>query len=108
MIRELLAHNDFVRVLYALERRPMRFVLLQDELKLHPPQVARALKFLCRAKLIAPKLADTATGIPLFVYALTDRGAAFQEAFFAFVLALNRRRTRLGADTLVDLRKWWA
>lgn len=107
MIRELLAHNDYVRVLNALERRPMRFGHLQNELKLHPPQVTRALKFLCRAKLIAPKIADTATGLPLTVYSLTDRGEAFKEAFFAFVLALNRRRTRLGAETLIDLRKWW-
>jgi predicted ArsR family transcriptional regulator len=108
MIRELLAHNDYVRVLNALERRPMRFGHLQNELKLHPPQVARALKFLSRAKLVAYRLADTAAGRPLFVYVLTDRGEAFQEAFRAFVLALNRRRTRLGADALVDMRKWWA
>ena len=52
MIRELLAHNDYVRMLNALERQPMRFGRLQDELKLHLPQVTRALKF----------LADTATG----------------------------------------------
>ena len=75
MIRELLAHNDYVRVLNALERRPMRFGRLQDELKLHPPQVTRALKFLCETKLVASELADTATGLPLSVYALTDRGA---------------------------------
>lgn len=107
MIRKLLAHNDYVRVLNALEGRPMRFGRLQDELELHPPQVARALKFLCETKLVATELADTATGLPLFVYALTDRGEAFQEAFRAFVMALNRRRTRLGPDALVDLRKWW-
>ena len=107
MIRELLAHNDYVRMLNALERQPMRFGRLQDELKLHPPQVTRALKFLCETKLVASELADTATGLPLFVYVLTDRGAAFQEAFRTFVLALNRRRTRLGSDALVDVRKWW-
>ena len=65
MIRELLAHNDYVRVLNALERRPMRFGRLQDELELHPPQVNRALKFLCETKLVASEFADTATGLPL-------------------------------------------
>lgn len=107
MIRELLAHTDYIRVLNALEREPMRFGRLQKELELHPPQLNRALKFLCGAKLIAPSLADTATGLPLFVYVLTDRGTAIKEAFTAFVLALNRRRSRLGADALIDLRKWW-
>ena len=48
MIRELLAHKDYVRVLNALE--------------LHPPQVTRALKFLCETKLVASELANTATG----------------------------------------------
>lgn len=108
MIRELLAHTDYVRVLNALERAPMRFGRLQKELELHPPQITRALKFLCKSKLITQKLADTATGLPLLVYALTDRGEAFQGAFHAFILALNRKRSILGDKDLLDLRRWWA
>ena len=50
MIRKLPAHKDYVRALNALE--------------LHPPQVTRALKFLCETKLVASELADTATGLP--------------------------------------------
>lgn len=107
MIRELLAHTDYVRVLSALERRPMRFGALQRELELHPPQVARALGFLTRSKLIELTAADTATGIYRPVYVLTDRGEALSEVFMAFVLALNRRRSRLGDECLSDVRAWW-
>lgn len=107
MIRELLAHNDYVRVFNALVREPRRFGYLQKELELHPPQVTRAIKFLMKARLIAPKAADTATGLYLNVYALTDRGAALKEALNAFVLSVNRRRSRLGDEALLDLRKWW-
>lgn len=107
MIRELLAHSDYVRVLSALERRPMRFGALQKELELHPPQVARALRFLTKSKMIELTAADTATGIYVPVYALTDRGEALSEAFMAFVIALNRRRSRLGNEYLSDVRTWW-
>ena len=107
MIRELLAHTDYLRVFHAIERRPVRFFHLQDELELHPPQIARALRFLSRTKLIVLKPADTATGIAATVYVLTDRGQAMKEALFAFTVAVNRRRARLGQDALLDLRRWW-
>ena len=49
----------------------MRFLHLLNELKLHPPQIARAIKFLSRAKLIVLQPADTATGV------LTDAMLSF-------------------------------
>ena len=107
MIRDLLAHTDYLRVFHAIDRRPVRFFHLQTELELHPPQIARALKFLTRAKLIVLRPADTATGLAVSIYALTDRGEAMKEALFAFTLAVNRRRSRLGSDALLDLRRWW-
>ncbi|MEQ1919748.1 MAG: hypothetical protein ABL955_11165 [Elusimicrobiota bacterium] len=107
MIRELLAHTDYLRVFHAIERRPVRFFHLKDELELHPPQISRALKFLVRKKLIVLRPADTATGIFIPVYTLTDRGTAIKEVLSTFTLAVNRRRSRLGSDALLDLRRWW-
>ncbi|MBI2387375.1 MAG: hypothetical protein HYV14_15405 [Elusimicrobia bacterium] len=106
MIRELLAHSDYVRVLSALERRPMRFGALQKELELHPPQIARALRFLTKSKMVELTAADTATGIYVPIYVLTDRGEAMTEVLMAFIIALNRRRSRLGDEYLSDIRAW--
>ena len=107
MIRELLAHGDYIRVLRSLGRRPRRFIHLELELDLHPPQVSRALKFLRRHKLVIAGAADTATGMYACVYTLTDRGVAMSEALHAFTAEINRRRARLGAEAVDGLRLWW-
>lgn len=103
----LMAHKDYLRVLHAVARRPMRFIQLQQDLDLHPPQVDRAVKFLCKGGWIASQAADTATGLPLAVYALTDRGAAILEAFLTFAQAINQRRNRLGRKAFVDIQDCW-
>jgi DNA-binding HxlR family transcriptional regulator len=104
MIMKLLAHTDYLRMLRALSRRPMRFGAFQRELDLNPAQVDRAVKFLSREGYITARPADTATRTSLMAYTLTDRGEAVLEAFFAFTLAVNRRKDRLGARAISDLR----
>jgi len=107
MIMKLLGRKDYLRVLHAVERKPMRFFQLQLDLGLHPPQVDRAVKYLCAGGWIKVGAADTATGLPLTVYTLTDRGAALLEAFMLFAQAVNKRRSRLGRGAFVDVRDCW-
>lgn len=104
MILDLLAHPDHLRILRAVERRPMRFVLLEQELGLNPARVDRALKFLLKGKWIASGAADTATGRFLMVYRPTRRGAAFLAALRDFAAALERRESDLGPGDARELR----
>jgi DNA-binding HxlR family transcriptional regulator len=108
MIMELMAHKDYLRILHAVEKRSMRFGALQRELNLNPTQVDRAVKFLSSGGWISCRLADTAAGPPVMVYALTDRGTAMLEVFMAFARAVNQRRARLGRGAFVDVRDCWA
>lgn len=94
MILDLLAHPDCLRILRAIERRPMRFVFLEVELGLNPARVDRALKFLLKGKWICSGPADTATGRFIMVYQLTRRGAAFLSAFRDFAAALGPEDAR--------------
>ncbi|MDD5304164.1 MAG: ArsR family transcriptional regulator [Elusimicrobia bacterium] len=103
-----MAHKDYLRILHAVERRPMRFVQLEQNLGLNPAQVDRAVKFLRKAGCIAARTADTATGLPLLAYTLTDRGAAALEAFMTFARAVNQRRGRLGQGAFADVRDCWS
>ena len=104
MIMELLSHKDYLRILRAITRTPMRFGALQRELELNPAQVNRAVKFLCKEGYIASGAADTASGLFRMVYSPTDRGEAAVEAFYAFIMAVNRRKDRLGSRAVSDLR----
>lgn len=105
MIWELLAHKDYLRVLHSVKRKPMRFGALLRDLDLNPAQVDRAIKFLSAARLIAPALADTATGKAWIVYLPTARGGALIEAFQDFSDGVARRKAELGAGVSVDLEE---
>jgi len=96
MIMELMAHPDYIRVLHAAERKPMRFFHFEREVGLNPAQVDRALKFLTKNLLLAPRAADTACGPLVTIYRITGRGAAFLEVFQAFHIAVIRHRAALG------------
>jgi len=89
MILDLLGHEDYLRVLSAVERKPMRFVFLEQELALNPARITRALKFLLKGKWIVSGAADTATGRFIMVYSLTPRGAALLTALRDFASALG-------------------
>jgi DNA-binding PadR family transcriptional regulator len=69
-----------------------------------PAQVDRALKFLIKNQLLAPKAADTAAGPLVIVYRITDRGTAFTEVFSAFFIAVSRRLAPLGPRAEGDVR----
>lgn len=97
MILDLLANKDCLRVLRAAEKRPMRFVLLEQELALNPARVDRALKLLCKERCIQSVPADTATGRFVMVYRVTRRGAAFLAAHRGFTADLERRLRLCGA-----------
>jgi hypothetical protein len=88
MIMELLAHKDYLRILQAVRRRPMRFGELQKALDLNPAQVDRAVKFL------------------LIEYELGKRGAAFLESFKAFSVGAIRRKAELGLSVVAELRSF--
>lgn len=101
---ELLKHKDYVRVLMALERKPMRFTELQKHLKLNPVQVDRALAFLRKGLWIIPKTAAAETGPIRVEYALGKRGAAFLEAFESFQDEAERRAPALGRSEVAELQ----
>jgi DNA-binding HxlR family transcriptional regulator len=104
MIMELMSRPDYIRVLHAAGRGSMRFVHFERELGLNPAQVDRALKFLTKNHLLAPKAADTAAGPLVIVYRIADRGTAFLEAFSAFFVAVIKRRAALGPRAGGDVR----
>ena len=105
MIWELLAHKDYLRVLHSVKRKPMRFGALLRDLDLNPAQVDRAIKFLSAARLIAPALADTATGKAWIVYLPTTRGDALLGAFKDFSDGVSRRRAELGGSVAAELEE---
>lgn len=104
MLMELLAHRDYLRILYALQRKPRRFGELQRELGLNPNQVDRAVKFLRKGLWIVPRVARCAKGRMLIEYELGKRGAAFLGSFKAFSAGAVRRKTELGPGVVAELR----
>jgi DNA-binding HxlR family transcriptional regulator len=106
MIMELLAHKDYLRILQAVRRRPMRFGELQKELGLNPAQVDRALKFLRKGLWIVPCVAPSERGRMLVAYDLGRRGAAFLESFKAFSVGAIRRKAELGQSVVAELRSF--
>lgn len=104
MIMELLAHPDYIRILQAVKREPMRFGELQKELDLNPAQVDRAVKFLRKGLWVVPRVVPSEKGRMLVEYALGKRGAAFLESFKAFSLGAIRRKAELGQGVVAELR----
>lgn len=106
MIMELLAHKDYLRILQAVRRRPMRFGALQKDLGLNPAQVDRAVKFLRKGLWIVPRVAPSERGRMLIEYELGRRGAAFLESFKAFSVGAIRRKAELGLSVVAELRSF--
>jgi DNA-binding HxlR family transcriptional regulator len=104
MIMELLAHRDYIRILQAVRRRPMRFGELQRDLDLNPAQVDRAVKFLRKGLWIVPRVAPSERGRMLIVYEIGKRGAAFLDSFKDFSVGAIRRKAELGASVVAELR----
>jgi len=106
MIMELLAHKDYLRILQAVRRRPMRFGELQKELDLNPAQVDRAVKFLRKGLWVVPRVAPSQRGRMLVEYEISRRGTAFLESFKVFSLGAIRRKAELGASVVAELRSF--
>ena len=106
MIMQLLAHKDYLRILQALRRRPMRFGELQKELDLNPAQVDRAVKFLRKGLWVVPRVAASERGRMLVEYELGKRGAAFLKSFKAFIADAIQREAELGQSVVAELRSF--
>ena len=104
MIMELLGHKDYIRVLLALEEKPLRFSQIQKALKLSPVQLDRALKFLRRGLWVIPHV-DPGQGGRFFVqYRLGKRGTAFLRSFDVFSRDAQRRMAAIGSSEVAELR----
>lgn len=104
MILELLAHKNYLRVLHAVRRKPMRFGDLQKSLGLNPAQVDRAMKFLRKGMWVIARVAPSTKGRLLVEYGIGKRGAAFLDSFRAFSDDATRRKADLGAAIVEELR----
>lgn len=104
MVMELLAHRDYVRILFSIRRKPKRFGELQKELGLNPAQVDRALKYLRKGLWIVPRVAPSAKGRLLVEYEIGRRGTAFLDSFRAFSQDALRRRGDLGDSVVAELQ----
>ncbi len=101
---ELLGHKDYVRVLLAVERKPMRFGEIQKSLSLNPAQVDRALKYLRKGLWILPRTVPTESGKIPVEYSLGKRGEAFLASFEAFSAQAHRQRAALGHSVVAELQ----
>ncbi len=101
MFIELLAHDDYLRVLNALERKGLRFTEVQRSLKLNPARVDRAITFLKKARLIVPETIPAEKGPILVRYRLARRGSIFLKAFGSFVETL-RSKPEFGDSEVAD------
>lgn len=104
MILDLLKHKDYLRILLAVQQKPLRFSQIQKILRLNPAQVDRALRFLCQEFLILPRTVPTPRGRLPVEYSLGKRGIAFLESFKTFNTAVRRRRGALGPSEIVELQ----
>jgi DNA-binding HxlR family transcriptional regulator len=104
MIMDLLGHRDYIRVLLAVQRKPLRFSQIQKELGLNPTRVDRALQFLRRGLWIMPHTVPRGKGSVLVEYGLGKRGAAFIESFKKFSVAAERRKVELGPSEVAELQ----
>ena len=101
---ELLSNRSYLRVLYALRRKPLRFVELQKELGLNPAQVDRALKALRKELWIVPRVVPSKKGRMLIEYEIGKKGLSFLEAFKSFSSDLVRRKAQLGESVKTELQ----
>ena len=104
MIMELLKHKDYLRILMALERKPLRFTEIQKTLGLNPVQVDRALTFLRKGLWIIPKTLPTEKGPIRVEYSLGKRGAAFLASFESFRAQAERHEAELGKSEVAELQ----
>ena len=104
MILDLLGHKDYLRILLAIQRKPLRFGQIQKTLDLNPVQVDRAVKFLRKGLWIIPRVAPTEGDRLLVEYDLGKRGAAFLDSFKTFSADASRRKAALGASEVAELQ----
>ena len=104
MIMELLKHRDYLRILMALERKPLRFTEIQKTLELNPTQVDRALAFLRKGLWIIAKTLPMEKGPIRVEYNLGKRGEAFLESFESFRSQAGRRAAALGKAEVAELQ----
>jgi DNA-binding HxlR family transcriptional regulator len=104
MIMELLKHRDFVRILMALEKQPMRFTEIEKALELNPTQVNRALTFLRKGLWVIPRTVPAKKGPIRVEYGLGKRGAAFLASFKSFRAQAERHEAELGKSEVAELR----
>lgn len=104
MIIEVLAHKDYIRVLAALEGKPLRFSQIKKALKLNPTQIDRALAFLRKGHWVIAHVAPAQAGRLFVEYRLGKRGAAFLRSFSAFSKDAGRRMAALGASEVAELQ----
>jgi len=101
---ELLKHRDFLRILMALEKRPMRFSEIQKVLGLNPTQVNRALTFLRKGLWVIPMTLPAKKGPIRVEYSLGKRGAAFLASFKSFRAQAERHEAELGKSEVAELQ----
>jgi DNA-binding HxlR family transcriptional regulator len=104
MIMELLGHRDYVRILLAVGRKPLRFGEIQKNLHLNPAQVDRALKYLRKGLWILSRTVPTAGGRIPVEYRLGKRGEAFLASFEAFSAEARRQKLPLGHSVVAELQ----
>lgn len=104
VLLELLGHKNYIRVLLALEKGPLRFSELKKTLKLNPVQIDRALRFLRKGRWVVPRAAAEGGGRMLVRYRLGRRGEAFIRSFKSFSDDLQRQDAALGASEVRELR----
>lgn len=104
MIMELLGHKDYIRILLALERKPLRFSQIQKALGLNPAQIDRALSFLRKGLFIIPRTVPTAGNRLWVEYGLGKRGMAFLQSFKAFSADVKYRKAALGLSEVAELQ----
>lgn len=104
MIMELLGHKDYLRILMALEKKPLRFSEIQKVLGLNPAQVDRALTFLRKGLWIIPQTLPTEKGPIRVQYSLGKRGAAFLASWKSFRTQAERHQAELGKAEVAELQ----
>lgn len=104
MIMELLGHKDYLRILMAVEKKPLRFTELQKALGLNPTQVDRALTFLRKGLWIVPKTLPAEKGPIRVEYSLGKRGAAFLASWQSFRTQAERHEAELGKSEVAELQ----
>ncbi len=101
---ELLGHKDYVRILLAVQRKPLRFGEIQKNLRLNPAQVDRALKYLRKGLWILSRTVPGEGSRISVLYTLGKRGEAFLASFEAFSEEARRQKTPLGHSVVAELQ----